>query len=130
VTPKRGALPGKTRTALRERSADECEICGRPGNNAHHRKNRSQGGTHDLSNLLLLCGSGTTGCHGWVTEHPGMSKLKGWTVWRSDDPLKVPVLYRNTWVRLDNGGNVTVLEGKRNALGHLHTERDWGDIGC
>lgn len=130
MTPRIGTLPARQRAKLHERSGGECEICGKPANNAHHRKNRSQGGNHDLSNLLLLCGSGTTGCHGWATEHPADARKGGWSTWRSDDPLKVPVLYRNTWVRLDNDGNVIVLEGKRNALGHLHTERDGDDIGC
>jgi hypothetical protein len=126
VTPRKGTIPARLRKELRERSSDECEICGRPAREAHHRKNRSQGGPHELSNLLHLCNED----HHWITEHPGGARKKGWTVWRSDDPLKVPVLYRSTWVRLDNDGNVNVLEGKRNALGHLHTERDWGDIGC
>ena len=36
-----------------------------------HRRARGAGGTsleatHFLDNLLLLCGTGTTGCHGWV----------------------------------------------------------------
>ncbi|MDZ7886575.1 MAG: HNH endonuclease [Mycobacterium sp.] len=77
---KRG-IPTKVRAQLHERAHGCCEICGVWGaNNAHHRRNQSQGGGHTLSNLMLLCGSGTTGCHGWVTEHPHESITQGWTV--------------------------------------------------
>lgn len=113
------------RTRLLLRADHLCEVglrgCFRRANNAHHRKNRSQGGTDDLSNLLLLCGSGTTGCHGWITEHPGEAKRMGWSTWRSDNPADVPVMYRGQWVRLDSQGHVHILNEKevRNELGHL-----------
>lgn len=29
----------------------------------HHIVYRSQGGTNDITNLILLCGSGSSGCH-------------------------------------------------------------------
>ncbi|MCV7359177.1 HNH endonuclease [Mycolicibacterium fluoranthenivorans] len=75
----------KTRAQLYERAHGCCEICGIWGaNNAHHRRNRSQGRLDTLSNLMLLCGSGTTGCHGWVTEHPEESITEGWTIPRGD----------------------------------------------
>jgi hypothetical protein len=71
----------KTRELLYQRAHGGCEMCGKwAANNAHHRKNRSQGGEDTLSNLLLLCGSGTTGCHGWVTEHPEESVSNGWSI--------------------------------------------------
>jgi hypothetical protein len=40
----------------------------------HHRKPRASGGTSNpvigkASNAVTLCGSGTTGCHGWVESH-------------------------------------------------------------
>jgi hypothetical protein len=123
MTPRKGAVPARLKSSLVERASGACEVCGsRSANNAHHRKNLSQGGTHELSNLLLLCGSGTTLCHGWITEHPGAAKREyGWSVWRSDEPADVPVLYRGQWVKLDNDGNVHVLKkgSVRNVLGHL-----------
>ena len=115
------------RARLSDRADASCEICGRyRASNGHHRKNRSQGGDHRLSNLLLLCGSGTTGCHGWVTEHPAEAKRNGWAVWPTDDPASVPVLYRTHWVRLDDEGNCHLLQkgSIRNALGHLHIADD------
>lgn len=81
-----------TRAALHERAMGCCERCGKFGaTNAHHRVNRSQGGSGELSNLLLLCGSGTTGCHGWVTEHPEDARRWGLSVARGEDPKSVPV---------------------------------------
>lgn len=45
-----------------------------------HRRARGMGGsrlaeTHTLDNLLLLCGSGTTGCHGWVENRERAAAL-------------------------------------------------------
>ena len=63
-----------------------------------HRIPRGMGGTKDprinlSSNLLTLCGSGTTGCHG-ATEGPlrAMAYTEGWLLPRSADPRAVPVL--------------------------------------
>lgn len=119
------------RGRLHERAEGMCEICGiNPANNAHHRKNRSQGGLDDLSNLLLLCGSGTTLCHGYVTARfknsplwPADPRKRGWTVWRSQIPRQVPVLYRGQVCRLDDEGHVYVLtRGDAIALGYLYSD--------
>lgn len=45
-----------------------------------HRRNRSQGGRTVVENLQLLCGSGTTGCHGWATTHPKEAVEQGFAV--------------------------------------------------
>lgn len=40
-------------------------MCGVTGPlNAHHVLSRARGGDDVVENLLLVCGSGTTGCHG------------------------------------------------------------------
>lgn len=57
--------------------------------NVHHRKDRGQGGLNEMPNFLHLCGSGTTGCHGFVTGNPSISDANGWTVASWDDPRKV-----------------------------------------
>jgi 5-methylcytosine-specific restriction endonuclease McrA len=101
------SIPTRTRGALRQREDHWCARCGLEyANNAHHRKNLSQGGQDVLSNLLLLCGSGTTGCHGWVTEHPLEAYTNGWSVRRNDNPATTPVLYRGARVLLDDLGNM------------------------
>lgn len=106
-------MPKKVREALRERSSGDpdiglCELCGKPANNAHHRKNRSQGGRDVLSNLLLLCGSGTTGCHGWITNYPRTSAERGWTVLSFEDSATKPVYlaYRGEFLLGDDGSKV------------------------
>ena len=63
------------------------------------------------SNLLTLCGSGTTLCHGWVTDHPGEARDAGLSVSLHADPAGVPV---ETWqglLMLDNDGGARALEG-------------------
>lgn len=93
-----------------------CEVqipgtCFGRGGNYHHRINRSQGGVYTPSSALWLCGSGTTGCHGWITDNPEVAVEKGWSVKSTGDPLETPVLYRGKWVLLDDaGGFVPALE--------------------
>lgn len=92
-------IPKKVREALRERSSGypeygRCEICGFQATNAHHRRNKSQGGRDVLSNLLMLCGSGTTGHHGDVTMHPEWAARCGYTIRNGEDTTKPVLLYR------------------------------------
>jgi hypothetical protein len=66
--------------------------------------------TNQPSNLLLLCGTGTTSCHGRITEFPKKSKAaeNGWIVSRWAIPKKTPVLvfrHAPSKVLLDDDGN-------------------------
>jgi hypothetical protein len=96
------------RLRIIERAFFECENCGTNnfdfGISIHHRKPRGMGGTkkteiNDPSNLLLLCGSGTTGCHGWIESHRTESYEKGLLVKQNDNPEEIPVVdkYENVW---------------------------------
>lgn len=63
-----------------------------------HRRARGMGGTRSRvsdspANLVTLCGSGTTGCHGWVESHRAEARLYGWAVSRWQDPTVVPMLH-------------------------------------
>ncbi|MDF7665705.1 hypothetical protein [Bifidobacterium sp. ESL0745] len=78
-----------------------CLRCGRaiteywPGASRHHRRPRrpSFGRVHQPENLMLVDGSGDTGCHGYIHAHPAESYRKGWIVHRTvNDPSTVPVL--------------------------------------
>lgn len=103
------SIPAKVRQALHERAGGRCEICAEPANNAHHRRNKSQGGQDRLANLMLLCGSGTTGCHGEVTEHPEWATLCGYTIQGTvdgDAPETVPVYIRGLRSLLEDDGTV------------------------
>lgn len=76
------------RKLLRLRSADLCEMCGRrPATDAHHRRNRSQGGTWEITNLLHLCHQD----HMAVTVNPALACSRGWSVRSTDIPADVPV---------------------------------------
>jgi hypothetical protein len=68
---------------LFDRSKGRCEVgipgvCRGKAESRHHRLDRGQGGPNLIDNLLHLCGSGTTGCHGYIEHHRKESYRKGW----------------------------------------------------
>lgn len=67
-------------------------VIGRPYS-LHHRKKRSQLGRNDPENLITLCGSGTTGCHGWVHANLNDAHDAGWIVRSGEDPALMPLEY-------------------------------------
>lgn len=69
-----------------------CLRCGKPATNRHHRKRKSQGGDDSPENVIDLCGSGTTGCHGWVHANPAQAYEQGWLVKSWQNPAEVPIL--------------------------------------
>lgn len=64
---KRGEdIPEATRWAVYQRDNQRCRMCGQANAytySVHHIQYRSAGGNNDLDNLILLCGSGSSGCH-------------------------------------------------------------------
>lgn len=109
----------KVKELVAKRAGGRCEMCGNPVSygyySYHHRRTRGMGGSKDpatnqASNLLLLCGTGTTLCHGWITEFPKKAKAEenGWVVSRWAKPALVPVLvfsHAPHKVLLDDDGN-------------------------
>lgn len=98
-------------TVLLVRTRDKgCVVCGSHWSpTTQHRNSRGMGGTlsdaiNRPSNLIVLCGSGTTGCHGWVEDHPMFSREAGWALRSTDNPLEHPVLYLDGWFYLDDLG--------------------------
>lgn len=90
-----------------QRAGNACEICGVRGQNVHHRKARGMGGANQNvgpENLLVLCGSGTTGCHGWIERNREMARQQGWLLGNGEMPYKVPVAYRGHWHLLTQDG--------------------------
>ena len=79
-TGRRDTGPAKpTRLTVLERDEYRCAVCGQSvleiPLSLHHRRNRGSGGSSDPlinapSNLLTVCGTGTTGCHGWIGSSP------------------------------------------------------------
>ncbi|ALA48482.1 HNH endonuclease [Mycobacterium phage Lolly9] len=96
------------RRLIKPRSEGFCERCTAWGNlTLHHRKKRSQGGLWTADNCVLLCGHGTTGCHGWIEHHPDLAEAQGWHVRPWQEPSEVPVLWRgNEWVLLTPEGTM------------------------
>lgn len=101
-TPVSSDNPSKeTCRMVDDRDGRRCVRCGRSlyavNGSRHHRKLRSQCTRvekHQVQNLILLCGSGTTGCHGFVHMHPTIAYENGWCVKSFQDQLEVPV---RTW---------------------------------
>jgi hypothetical protein len=60
------------------------------GVNRDHRKGRGVGGLTVVENLQLLCGSGTTGCHGWRTSRQADAIAEGYAVPGYADPAEWP----------------------------------------
>ncbi len=90
-------IPASSREAVGKRAGWRCERCSAPATNFHHRRSRSirDSLTHDPSNALWLCGSGTTGCHGWAHHNPKDAREAGIIVSRYEqDPGAIPV---KTW---------------------------------
>jgi hypothetical protein len=100
----------EARRLVRERSGGICERCAAArATNFQHRQARGQGGPWTASNGLDVCGSGTTGCHGYMHAHPAESYERGWSVHSWDDPAEVPVLTAQGWMQLNDDGSWTAV---------------------
>lgn len=101
--------------AVWKRDEGKCVPCGDPlyGRrgiewSVSHRKLRSQGGDNRLSNLMLSCGNGISGCEGSIHAHPERAGAAGWMVRRDEDPAQVPLEHSGLGHgRLDDGGGWT-----------------------
>lgn len=65
-------MPPHVAHAVIDRAGGTCEAmcspeCRWTGTEIHHRKLRSQGGAHTLSNCIFVCHI----CHGWIHAHTG-----------------------------------------------------------
>ena len=123
--------PATVRLVFFTRDGERCFMCRKPlrfedrgfGWSMHHRKPKGMGGTADRSlsspaNALTLCGSGTTGCHGWVEHVRARAVGMGLLISRHGvgdefDPSRVRVQRRDGswWLLTDNGRAVEVEEG-------------------
>lgn len=98
------------RRIVEARSEGLCEVCGKQGHSVHHRRKRSAGGPWSPSNCIKACGSGVTGCHGWIEAHPKDAMDRGLWVSRYADECEVPVLCWYGRVVLDDSGGFEVVE--------------------
>lgn len=108
--------PAVRRLVLR-RDGNRCRRCGvevdvRAGAySLQHRRPKGAGGSRLAEanlpgNLVTLCGSATTGCHGEVESHRDDAFAEGFLLRQSTrlPPARVPVLTVSGWFRFDNDG--------------------------
>ena len=104
------------RNEVLRRSNFRCEKCGihlAEGfyYSIHHRTPRGMGGTREKrlnlpSNLVAICGSGTTGCHGWIEHNRSEAEDAGWLVSRYQECAEVPLfIYGVGWRYLTDEGD-------------------------
>ena len=85
------------------RDGSRCQWCGRHvatesgWYSLQHRRARGMGGSRRAStdaapNLVLVCGTGTTECHGYIEAHPQEAAARGFRISSSADPARVPLL--------------------------------------
>lgn len=89
-------IPTAVRNVVLSRAGGRCERCGMISDHLelHHRKYRSRGGRHIMSNLTALCGWGNhTGCHGAVHSNVGEASATGFAIpsW-VEETWEVPLL--------------------------------------
>lgn len=96
-------IPSRNEAVVKARSGGVCESCGtKPGANIHHRQYLSRGGTHDVHNLIHLCGMGNVnGCHGRAHKD---GEQEGLAIGRGYRSELIPVLRRGVWVLPDDAG--------------------------
>lgn len=72
----------------------------------HHRQGRRLG-DHGAANLVLLCGSGTTGCHGWAHANPRAARELGLIVSAYADAVATPIYLEHLrqWAHLETNGD-------------------------
>lgn len=92
----------EVRAAIYEVGSGRCIGCGRSDLTAQHRCARGMGGSRNPlrstpANGVPLCGSGTTGCHGWTEHHPTDAGALGWRLQDHEDQLAAPFWTRFGW---------------------------------
>jgi hypothetical protein len=98
------SVPKSVAKLVDRRDGKCCVRCGAyaEGGSRHHRLLKSRGGQDTADNLILLCGSGTTGCHGWVHANPSYATEFGYMVSSGTRPAERavwhPGLQRDVWL--------------------------------
>lgn len=108
------------------RDRECCARCGKPVRGSrgrdwsvHHRRPRGAGGTSlrwvgQAANGVVLCGSGTTGCHGAIERERRRAFDDGFLISRIGVAVAVTTVLRHAlhgWVLLDDEGGFSSAEG-------------------
>lgn len=105
-------IPPRVADIVATRAAGNCEAMNFPSCNGraehlHHRQLRSQGGGHDVVNLIHVCHL----CHEWIHKNPKKAYELGWLVRSVHEPSVTPVAYRGRLFLLDKEGGVQPWDG-------------------
>lgn len=109
-----------TRMSVLIRGNYHCERCGSDfmtlGVSVHHRRPRMMGGSknadlHRPANLIALCGSGVSGCHGWVESNRQKARREGLLIQKVESAEEIPFKdSKDRWWLLDNLGQKRQLD--------------------
>lgn len=107
----------QVRAAVIARDLSKCQWCGRHVRtetgwySLQHRRARGMGGTRRAetdqpANLLLVCGTGTTECHGWIEAQPAQAIGRGFRIAAGATPARIPYMdwTGREWILTDDGG--------------------------
>lgn len=117
--PRPNRVDDDTRFGVLSRAFYRCEKCGEDflwGVSVHHRRPRMMGGSknldlHKSANLIALCGSGTTGCHGWVESHRAEARQLGYLIQKVESAELIPFKDdAGVWWHIYNDGTKTRLD--------------------
>lgn len=113
-------LTKSVRETVLERDLHACVRCGlyiTPFGeySIHHRRPRGMGGskrpsTNSPANLLTLCGTGTTGCHGYIESHREQALEAGYLLTQQQHPDQEAVFTHRGWMLLDDDGGFVVID--------------------
>ena len=109
---RKQAMSPEVAQAVTERAKGSCEAmirdagCTGSVDHLHHRKLRSQGGKHEVPNLVGICHM----CHHWIHMHPAISYTHGWIVKSTKDPQTVPFVLRGRAAFLTPVGQAVLVE--------------------
>jgi hypothetical protein len=104
----------KVRALVLERDNWSCVACGRDISDGQpysiqHRVARGQGGGNEMSNLVTLCGSAVTGCHGQCESRDREMQAKGYWLESWQSPAAEGVMVHShqsgvtVWLSPDGG---------------------------
>ncbi|QOI67674.1 HNH endonuclease [Arthrobacter phage Orcanus] len=101
------------------RDLSKCQWCGRHVRtesgwySLQHRRARGMGGsrrreTDQPANLVLVCGTGTTECHGWIEAQPAQAIARGFRIAAGARPDRVNLVdwTGREWILTDDGEKV------------------------
>lgn len=120
--PRPNKVSDETRFAVLARAFYKCERCDRDflgyPVSVHHRRPRMMGGSknemlHEMANLIVLCGTGTSGCHGWIESNRAVARELGYLIQKIESAEEIPFQDKSgLWFKIDNKGQKTQLDMK------------------